>query len=167
MKFIVYIPINFYLFQLIFNFKIIDVSIVFILTIQHIEIENAMANKSYEIFFSHHDMVLTSYHKVFMSQTVWLKQAKTNKLLIWKDSNLIYTIRYVNEVSQDDRHQTYYTQILFIILRREKGLIYPSTLSFRADIPLVIKVAHICPYRYTNGSHIPLPLQNGSHIPFI
>ena len=50
---------------------------------------------------------------------------------------------------------------------REEGLIDPSTLSFGADIPLVIKVAHICPYRYTNGSHIPLPLQNGSHIPFI
>ena len=49
----------------------------------------------------------------------------------------------------------------------EKILIYPSTLSFGADIPLVIKVAHICPYRYTNGSHIPLPLQQDSHIPFI
>ena len=44
------------------------------------------------------------------------------------------------------------------IIEREKGLIYPSTLSFRADIPLIIKVAYICPYRYTNGSHIPLPL---------
>ena len=42
----------------------------------------------------------------------------------------------------------------------EKGLIYPSTLSFGADMPLVMKVAHIYPYRYTNGSHIPLPLQN-------
>ncbi|KAH0678018.1 hypothetical protein KY285_025819 [Solanum tuberosum] len=42
----------------------------------------------------------------------------------------------------------------------EKGLISPSTLSFGANMPLVMKVTHICPYRYTNGSHIPLPLQN-------
>ena len=38
------------------------------------------------------------------------------------------------------------------IKNREKGLIYPSTLSFGTDIPLVIKVAHICPYRYTSSS---------------
>lgn len=38
-------------------------------------------------------------------------------------------------------------------------MIYPSTLSFRADIPHVMKVVHICPYYYTNDSHIQLPLQ--------
>ena len=53
--------------------------------------------------------------------------------------------------------------ILTSIKIGENGVIYPSTLSFGADIFLVIKVAHICPYPYTNGSHIPLPLQNGTY----